>query len=241
MRVAALDDDPEELDLIKCTLQAIGHDCHVFAEGAALLRELQRETFDLLVLDWHLPDTTGLDVVRWARGNLRERIPILFVTNRHEERDVVEGLSAGADDFMVKPVRVSELAARVRALLRRAYALPQSPPDEEVWGRYRFVLSSRRLEIDGQPVLLTQKEFDLALTLFRNTGQLISRQYLLEAIWSASNSRGTDQTSRSLDTHISRVRTALDLRPNNGFRLSAVYGQGYRFEAIDQPDESQLA
>lgn len=235
MRVAALDDDVDQLDLVKCTLQSIGHDCHVFAEGAALRRELQRDSFDLLVLDWHLPDITGPEIVRWVRGNLEARIPILFVTNRHEERDIVEGLSAGADDFMVKPMRVGELAARVTALLRRAYMDPQ--PDEQMWGRYRFVLASRRLEIDGTPVVLTHKEFDLALFLFRNPGRLLSRKHLLEAIWGNTNPAGTELMSRSLDTHISRVRTVLGLRPESGYRLASIYGQGYRFETIST-DES---
>ncbi|MDR6536285.1 response regulator transcription factor [Variovorax soli] len=234
MRVAALDDDVDQLDLVRCTLQAIGHDCHVFSGGAALRRELQRETFDLLVLDWHLPDITGPEIVRWIRSNLQARIPILFVTNRHEERDVIEGLAAGADDFMVKPVRVGELAARVRALLRRAYADPQ--PDEQSWGRYRFVLASRQLEIEGKPVALTQKEFDLALFLFRNAGRLISRKHLLETIWGVSNPPGTGLMSRSLDTHISRVRTILGLRPASGYRLASIYGQGYRFEMLGTDD-----
>lgn len=230
MRVAALDDDVDQLDLVKCTLQAIGHDCHVFTEGTALRRELQRETYDLLVLDWHLPDITGPEIVRWVRANLKDRVPVLFVTNRHEERDVVEGLAAGADDFMVKPMRVGELAARVRALLRRAYQ--DSEPEEQVWGRYRFVRASRRLEVDGSPVVLTHKEFDLALFLFRNAGRLLSRKHLLETIWGVSNPPGTELMSRSLDTHISRVRTVLGLRPESGFRLASIYGQGYRFETV---------
>lgn len=236
MRVAALDDDVAQLDILKSTLKSIGHDCHVFVEGGALLRELQRETFDLLILDWHLPDTTGPDVVRWVRSNLKERIPILFVTNRHEERDVVEGLAAGADDFMVKPVRVGELAGRVQALLRRAYVVPKA--DQQVWGRYRFMPAKQQVEIDGKLVVLTQKEFDLALTLFRNMGRLLSRQHLLEAIWGVNNPLGTDVMSRSLDTHISRVRTTLGLRPDNGWRLAAVYGQGYRFEAISADERN---
>lgn len=236
MRVAALDDDLDQLDLVKCTLQAIGHDCHVFAEGAALRRELQRDSFDLLVLDWHLPDITGPEIVRWMRANLEARIPILFVTNRHEERDIVEGLSAGADDFMVKPMRVGELSARVTALLRRAYMEP--PPDEQAWGRYRFIPASRRLEIDGAPVVLTHKEFDLALLLFRNPGRLLSRKHLLESIWGNSNPSGTELMSRSLDTHISRVRTVLGLRPESGYRLASIYGQGYRFETISTDENS---
>ncbi|VTU31867.1 Sensory transduction protein regX3 [Variovorax sp. SRS16] len=197
-------------------------------------RELRRETFDLLILDWHLPDTTGPEIVQWVRNHLQARIPILFVTNRRQERDIVEGLAAGADDFMMKPIRVGELAARVQALLRRAYAEPA--PDEQIWERYRFVLASRHVEVDGEPVALTHKEFDLALTLFRNMGRLLSRQYLLEAIWNNNNPLGSDLMSRSLDTHISRVRTALRLRPENGFRLASIYGQGYRFEAVHADD-----
>jgi DNA-binding response OmpR family regulator len=230
MRVAALDDDTVQLDLVKCTLESIGHDCHVYAESAALRRALQRESFDLLVLDWHLPDGNGPDIVRWVRANVKDRVPILFVTNRHQERDIVEGLTAGADDYMVKPMRVGELVARVRALLRRAYV--ELPPDEQAWGRYRFLPTVRRLEVDGAPVALTQKEFDLALFLFQNPGRLLSRQHLLEAIWGNANPPGTELMSRSLDTHVSRVRKVLGLRPEGGFRLASIYGQGYRFETV---------
>ena len=91
MRVAALDDDVDQLELTKYTLQAVGHDCHVFQDGDSLLRELRRESYDLLVLDWSLPDITGPEIVQWIRDNLTERIPILFLTNRREERDIVEG------------------------------------------------------------------------------------------------------------------------------------------------------
>lgn len=231
MRIATLDDDISQLDLTKCTLRAIGHDCHVFTDGAALLRELRRETFDLLILDWHLPDTTGPEIVRWVRSNMLERIPILFLTNRSEERDIVEGLAVGADDFMVKPMRVRELAARVKALLRRTYT--DSKSEEQVWGRYRFLPTSQRLEIDGEPVALTQKEFDLALCLFQNIGRLLSRKHLLEGMWRINNPPGTELMSRSLDTHISRVRTVLGLRPENGYWLAAVYGQGYRLQEVN--------
>ncbi|QGW80648.1 response regulator transcription factor [Variovorax paradoxus] len=230
MRIAALDDDIDQLDLIKSTLKAMNHHCHVFTDGAALVNELRRESFDLLVLDWELPDMSGLDIVRWVRANVREHIPILFVTNRRDERDIVEGLMLGADDFMSKPVGVGELTARVRALLRRSYA--QVRTEEEIWGRYRFVPALTQLEINGKPLQLTQREFDLALFLFRNSGRLISRGHMLETIWKTNNPVGTELMSRSLDTHISRVRTVLGLRPENGFRLTAVYGQGYRLEAV---------
>lgn len=232
MRVAALDDDTDQLDLARCTLQAMNHHCHTFTEGAALMNELRRESFDLLLLDWELPDVSGTALVRWVRSNVKENIPILFITNRREERDIVEALSAGADDFMSKPVRIAELTARIHALLRRSYVPPRA--EEQVWGRYRFVPASGTLEINGQAVQLTQREFDVALFLFRNSGRLISRGHMLESIWKTNNPSGTDLMSRSLDTHISRVRTMLGLRPENGYRLSAVYGQGYRLEALHE-------
>ena len=226
MRIAALDDDPLQLELIKRTMVSIGHECHTFDHGEALLRELRKETFDLLILDWQLPDISGPDVVRWVRSNLDRRVPILFVTNRREERDIVEGLAAGADDFMVKPIRIGELAARVRALLRRIYA---SQGDTElVFGRYRFVIGMPILEMDGKPVDLKHREYELALFLFQNMGRLLSREHLREAVWG----RGADIPSRSLDTHISRLRNKLELRPANGYLLTAIYGLGYRFETM---------
>jgi DNA-binding response OmpR family regulator len=226
MRIAALDDDALQLDLIKQATQAMGHTCHTHLSGAELLKEMRRETFDLLIVDWHLPDTTGPEVVRWVRQNVGDRLPILFVTHRQEERDIVEGLGSGADDFMVKPVRIGELSARVNALLRRAY--PANAAGVMEFGRYRFLSETRSIEIDGVPVELKNREYDLALFLFQNMGRLLSREHLREIVWG----QVADVMSRSLDTHISRLRTLLDLRPANGFMVSAVYGVGYRFEAV---------
>ena len=128
MRVAALDDELDQLELIRQTLATMGHDCHGFTNSKAFLRALRRETFDLLILDWYVPDISGLEVLRWARDNLSEQVPVLFVTNRNTEADVIEGLNAGADDFMIKPMRTGELTARVKAMLRRAYH--RQPPNE---------------------------------------------------------------------------------------------------------------
>lgn len=233
MRVAVLDDDAGQLDLTKSTLKAMGHHCHTFIDGVALMNELRRESFDLLVLDWELPGVSGPEIVRWVRSNVKEQVPILFVANRREERDIVEGLRAGADDFMSKSVGVGELTARVQALLRRSYIKPQSGGED--WGRYRFTPALNRLEIDGKFVPLTKKEFDIALFLFRNAGRLVTRGHMLENMWRNTNPAGTELMSRSLDTHVSRVRTLLGLRPENGYRLSAVYGQGYRFEVVGNP------
>lgn len=140
---------------------------------------------------------------------------------------MVEGLGAGADDFMVKPIRVGELSARTQALLRRAY--PSQHETEVVFGSYHFYPHSRTLKVHGVSLELKHREYELALFLFQNMGRLLSREHLREAVWG----QGPDASSRSLDTHISRLRTKLDLRPRNGFLLSAIYGLGYRLEAID--------
>ncbi len=229
MRIAALDDELEQRELIRSTMAGIGHECHGFADGKSLLRDLRRQTYDLLVLDWSLPDMNGPKVVEAIRKELANRLPILFVTNRREEADMVEALAAGADDFMVKPIRVAELEARVHALLRRAY--PNQHAAELVFGAYRFLPQSRALEVDDRPIELKHREYELALFLFQNLGRMLSREHLREAIWGA----GPDTPSRSLDTHISRLRTKLDLRPSNGFLLSAIYGLGYRLETIEDP------
>ena len=227
MRIAALDDDIVQLELIKHTMEQMGHECHSFVEGKALLRELRQQSFDLLVLDWSLPDISGPTVVKWIRDDLASMLPVLFVTNRREEADMVEGLGAGADDFMVKPIRVAELEARVTALLRRAY--PSQHAAEVTFGPYRFLPLTRTLEVNGKVVDLKHREYELALFLFQNLGRLLSREHLREAVWGL----GPDEPSRSLDTHISRLRTKLDLRPANGLLLSAIYGLGYRLETID--------
>ena len=235
MRVAALDDDATQLELIQRTLTSLGHDCHGFTDSRSYLRSLRRESYDLLVLDWQLPDISGLEVLRWARENLSERVPVLFITNRSAEADVIEGLAAGADDFMIKPIRVGELIARVKALLRRAYL--QQPPTELAFGRYRFDIIGSQIFVDGHPVVLKQREFDLALFLFQNIGRLLSRKHLLEAVWGIE----AEVSSRSLDTHVSRLRTKLGLHPEHGFRLAAIYSVGYRLEGTAATPNSDSA
>lgn len=227
MRFAVLDDEASDLDLIKKSIVSLGHECHVFSRGEPLIKTLRRESFDFLVLDWELPDVSGPEIVKWVRENQKEMTPILLITNRRDERDVVYGLAVGADDFMVKPVRVGELLARIKALIRRARPEIQSQLFE--WGPYRFIPDSAVVEYHGKSINLKNKEAELALFLFQNMGRLLSRQHLQEQIW---GTRSTDVNSRSLDTHISAIRSKLFLRPEFGYHLSSVYGFGYRLEAI---------
>ncbi|MET3462368.1 DNA-binding response OmpR family regulator [Variovorax sp. 1133] len=208
-------------------MAALEHECHPYTEGKALLQAMRRQTFDLLILGWDLPDMKGPEVVATIRRDLNSRVPILFVSDKPGEADMVEGLNAGADDFMAKPTRSGELEARVNALLRRSY--PAQHESELVFGPYHFYPPSRVLKVRGVQVELKNREYELALFLFQNLGRLLSREHLHEAVWGL----GIEALSRSLDTHISRLRTKLDLRPANGFLLLAIYGLGYRLETIE--------
>ena len=225
MRIAAVDDDPAQLDLVRAVVASMGHDCHLFSDGQSLLRMLPRETFDLFIVDWELPDISGPAVIRSIRNMAVAPMPILMMTNRSDERDIIEGLNCGADDYMVKSARVGELRARLMALLRRGgHSLP---PKEHQWGPYRFLAQDRRVWIDGEEVpALPTKEFDLALILFRNLGRLLARGHLIEAVWGID----ADISSRSLDVYMSHVRSKLRLRAESGYRLVSIYNHGYRLE-----------
>src|SRR5690606_12586087 len=140
---------------------------------------------------------------RWVRSQLGAALPILFLSNRCTERDIVEGLGCGADDYLVKPLRVQELKARLSALLRRAY--PQASDAELRCGAYRIDAEARTLSWGGEAIELKDKEFDLARCLFANPGRLLSRAYLSETVWG----RAVQVPSRSLDTHVSALRNKL--------------------------------
>ncbi|MET3106299.1 DNA-binding response OmpR family regulator [Oxalobacteraceae bacterium GrIS 2.11] len=227
MRIAVLDHDPAELDSICSILNAAGHSSFAYSGGNELVQQMKRDSVDMLVLDWQVFDLTGTEILQWIRDKQHMAIPILFMTNRAGEDDIVDGLAAGANDYMIKPIRRSELVARVQALLRRSYPNQHMPENLE-FGPFIFETRSARLSVAGEFVDLTQKEFDLALLLFRNVGRPLSRAYILEEVWS----RDADIPSRTLDTHISRVRNKLQLRPEHGFKLSPVYSYGYRLEQV---------
>jgi DNA-binding response OmpR family regulator len=227
MRIAVLADDRNQTGLVCQVLIAAGHTCHPFLSGKDMLNQLRHDIFDMLIIDWQVSDSSGAEVLRWAREKLPAILPVLFMTSRSGEDDIVAGLAAGANDYMIKPIRRGELVARVQALLRRAYP-SQNPIEQIQFGNYVFEARSGRLTVNGSVIEVTQKEFDLALLFFRNLGKPLSRAYILEAVWA----HDVEIPSRTMDTHVSRVRNKLQLRPENGFRLTPVYSYGYRLEQI---------
>ena len=216
-------------------LEAAGHTIHNFTSGKAIVREAARESFDLFLLDWHVPDLSGEEVVRWLREKQQSTVPVLFATSRDAEADIVNALQAGADDYMVKPVRRLELLARVDALLRRSR--PKQPDAEPILiGPYAINLGERVVTLNGKTIDLTDKEYELTVFLFRNIGRLISRGHLSESVWG----QVADIQSRTVDTHVSRVRKKLDIGPQRGVRLTPVYNFGYRFEKISVPGDASV-
>jgi len=154
--------------------------------------------------------------------------PNPFATARDEERDIVAALKAGADDYLVKPLRKEELLARISALARRSGGRTTPRAAFQV-GEFEIDPDRRLIMRDGGPIELTQKDFDLATFLFRNVGNLVSRGHILETVWG----RSPELNTRTVDTHVSRLRTKLGLLPENGWRLSAIYQHGYRLEQLN--------
>lgn len=231
MKIAVLDDDQVQLQAIAEIVEKAGFRPTTFTRGQALISALRRDTFDLLVVDWNLPDKSGLEILSWARNNLSPPPPMLLVTSRADDEDIVAGLNAGADDYLSKPLSPTVLEARIRALLRRAYDHSAVPAEQETYGDTVFNMSTTTVIRQGESVTMTPKEFALARLLFRNLHRALSRTYLLETIWG----NDPDLNSRSLDMHISRVRSKLNLRPQNGYRLTPVYSYGYRLERSTSP------
>ena len=226
MRIALLEDDPAQADLMRSVIKAMGHCCQAYDSGREFLRILQRESFDMLVLDWSVPDLSGLEILHWVRSHEENRVPVLFVTNRADERDMIQVMDAGADDYMSKPYTIPSMLCRIHALLRRAYPCARKE-GKVAFGAYEFDLCLRSVLVNGKPVDLTLKEFQLAHLLLSNEGRLLSRQHMIDLVWNT----GAGVNSRTLDTHISQVRNKLNLRPENGYRLMSVYSMGYRLES----------
>jgi DNA-binding response OmpR family regulator len=227
MRIAVLDNDPAQAAFVQETLSAAGHVCHIFPEGRALVEKLYRQTFDLLILDWILPDLSGVEVLRLVRSTLSEHVPVIFVTSRGHDSDVTLVLNAGADDYVIKPVAASVLLARVGALLRRTYQVSATAATA-TFGDFQFDLNTRQASVKRRSVGLTPKEFELALLLFQHLNRPLSRAHIVETVWKHTSGIRT----RTMDTHVSMLRSKLGLRSESGYRLAPVYGYGYRLEQI---------
>jgi len=230
-RIAVLEDDPSQAKLLQTWLESQGLVCRMFDQGGDILRAVLGDTYDLVILDWRVPDLSGEEVLRAIRKSVRQPVPVLFATAQNREEDIVHALKAGADDYLTKPLRRLEFMARVEALLRRARAFAADAEAPLEAGAFRIDPLGRTLYRSEEEVELTQKEFDMALLFFRNVGRLLSRAYLLDTVWGVS----AEVSTRTVDTHASQLRVKLGLYPESGWRLGAVYHHGYRLERLSAP------
>lgn len=225
MLIAVLEDDPTQAEFLSFWLRNAHYDVELFAAGADLLAQLGRQPFDLFVVDWILPDTSGDQVITDIRERLGWDVPILVATSRDGEDEIVEGLSVGADDYLCKPIKPKEFIARIETLLRRFK--PGDSPLSIQYAIFELNRQYQQVRREGQLIDLTQKEFDLAWYLFSNPGRLFSRMHLLHKIWGRD---ATDMDTRTLDTHVSRLRRKLLLDADACCEIRSVYGYGYRLQ-----------
>jgi DNA-binding response OmpR family regulator len=220
--VLVVDDEPIVREVVVGYLQREGHRTLEAADGDRARELLESETAGLVVLDVMLPGIDGLELCRWIRA--RSQVPVILLTARGDETDRIVGLELGADDYVTKPFSPRELAARVRAVLRRS--APQPVSDER--------LSFDGLEIDsrtrdvfkrGSGLVLTAKEFDLLWFLARHPRQVFSRDQLMDRIWGYEAALDTG----TVTVHMRRLREKIEDDPANPERLQTVWGVGYRF------------
>lgn len=227
MKIVFLEDDEAFANELIATLQTAGHEVDFFVSGRECLKAINASQYDLAILDWEVPDMSGLEVLESMKikGSYP---PVVFLTGRDAEEDVVAVIESGADDYIVKPTNPKVLIARINALYRRA-----NPKAAELtimhYGDLTVDFARRKFEFGGNLVKLTEKELDLAIYFFSQVGILLSRPHLTKVVWGTS----PDIDTRTLDVHVSHLRSKLKLLPEFGLRLVSVYHQGYRLERLD--------
>lgn len=215
IKILIVDDEKPICDLIDMNLTAAGYSCVAVQDGLAAIDAVERNTFDLVLLDIMLPGADGYDVMEYIRPF---KVPVIFISAKHEVKDRVKGLKLGADDYLIKPFDVTELLARVEAVLRRY----NKSEKKLTVGEIEIDLEARRVSRSGNPVPLTSKEFDLLMLFAENRNVALFRENLYEKVWDDEYYAN----SRTLDLHVQRLRRKLGWEKN----LVAVYKVGYRLE-----------
>src|SRR5579862_2848087 len=223
-RVLVVDDEPTIVEVVARYLERAGYDTAVAGTGQAALSHAAGQRPDVVVLDLMLPDIDGLEVMRRLRQADRRRTAIILLTARGEESDRVIGLRLGADDYVVKPFSPAELVARVDAVLRRLEPTPDREPPL-CFGELEIDPAARQVQLDGERVELTQREFDLLLFLARHPGQAFTREQLMDCVWQFAFYLDTS----TVTVHIRRLRSKLEPDPGRPRHIETVWGVGYRF------------
>jgi len=220
--VLVVDDEPIVRDVVVRYLQRDGFDTLEAADGETARELIETASPQLVVLDVMLPGIDGLALCRWIRS--RGELPVIMLTARGEEADRIVGLELGADDYVTKPFSPRELAVRVRTVLRRTASAPAAA-ERLVFDDLVVDARAREVEVDGQPLRLTAKEFDLLFFLASNPREVFSRDQLMDRVWGYAAALDTG----TVTVHIQRLRSKIERDPRSPRRLETVWGVGYRF------------
>ncbi|MGC0370139.1 response regulator [Microbacterium sp. SLBN-111] len=225
-RVLIVEDEPDLADPLAYLLRREGYEVEIAEDGALALAAFRERGADILLLDLMLPGMPGTEVCRQLR--LTSQVPIIMLTAKDSEVDIVVGLELGADDYVTKPYSTRELLARMRAVLRRR-SPEESDIDERILsgGRVTLDIDRHTVSVDGAEINMPLKEFELLEVLMRNAGRVLTRGQLIDRVW------GTDYfgDTKTLDVHIKRIRSRIEQSPSEPSMLVTVRGLGYRFEA----------
>jgi len=224
-RVLVVEDEESFSDVLSYMLRKEGFEVSVAVTGVAALTEYDRTGADIVLLDLMLPEMSGTEVCRRLRQ--RSDVPIIMVTARDSEIDKVVGLEIGADDYVTKPYSPRELVARIRAVLRRRVADTAALSESTLAaGPVRMDVERHVVTVNGDPVQLPLKEFELLELLLRNAGRVLTRGQLIDRVWGADYVGDT----KTLDVHVKRLRSKLEPEPSTPRFIVTVRGLGYKFE-----------
>lgn len=226
-KILVIDDEPLIRKTVRLTCEKEGYVVQECANGADAIREVESFKPDLILLDLMLPDISGFDVCRDLRRR-GSKVPIVILSAKSEEIDVVVGLEIGADDYVIKPFRPRELLARIAAHLRKSRDDGHDSEGRLVFRGLAIDINERRVFRDDAEVNLTHTEFDLLAYLASNAGKVLSREKILNAVW------GYDYPieTRVIDVHVRNLRRKIEPDPSHPLYILAVPGVGYRFAAL---------
>jgi DNA-binding response OmpR family regulator len=225
-RILIVEDEPAISDAVAYALRDAGYEVDAVGDGDRALEQARTSEYDLMVLDLLLPGTPGLEVCRTLRDESND-LPIVMLTARDSEHELVDGLDLGADDYVTKPFSVAELVSRVRALLRRRTLDRSGGQTLRTVGGLRLDVGRHTATVDGKPLLLTRSEFRLVALLASEPGKPFTREQLVRHLWE-SDFVGD---RRAIDVHVSNLRRKIEADPRRPRRLVTVRGVGYKLVA----------
>ncbi|MDO4128698.1 response regulator transcription factor [Clavibacter michiganensis] len=224
-RIMLVEDEASLSEPLAFLLQREGYEVDVVEDGPAAVASFDKDGADLILLDLMLPGLHGTEVCREIRT--RSAVPIIMLTAKDSEVDIVVGLELGADDYVTKPYSTRELLARIRAVLRRRVEVDDEPLNVLEVGSVRMDVERHTVEVDGREIAMPLKEFELLELLLRNAGRVLTRGQLIDRVWGSDYFGDT----KTLDVHIKRIRSKIEREPSDPVLLVTVRGLGYRFEA----------